>query len=290
MPKGVVAFFSQGGTTAKTAESIAKGLRAGGFQIDFTDIKAGKPPDLSGYDLLGIGSPVYACRIPFNVSDYVRSLPGLNGMSAFAFNLYGTYPADAGGQLLKLLARKGARHVGYFACRGPEYNLGYLQKGYLFSPDNPTSEEIAQAEAFGREVAARVSSKTEASVASFRPPSLVYRVERMLCDRWLIENVMTRTFTVNRKQCNSCGLCLKLCPNGNIDADEEGYPKWGRHCLGCATCQMKCPKEAVSSMLGMLGPMFGYNVRHMAKDPALHFARVRHHNGRTERLPQERPS
>jgi flavodoxin len=45
MPKSVIAFFSQGGTTARTAEYIAKGLRANGFQVDFNDIKAGKPPD-----------------------------------------------------------------------------------------------------------------------------------------------------------------------------------------------------------------------------------------------------
>jgi hypothetical protein len=51
-------------------------------------------------------------------------------MPVFTFNLHGTYPADAGGQLLKLLAGKGAKYTGYFACRGPEYNLGYLQKGW----------------------------------------------------------------------------------------------------------------------------------------------------------------
>jgi flavodoxin/Pyruvate/2-oxoacid:ferredoxin oxidoreductase delta subunit len=285
MPKSVIAFFSQGGTTSKTAECIAKGLRANGFQVDFNDIKAGKPPDLRSYDLLGIGAPVYACRIPFNVSDYIRSLPNLNNMPVFAFNLYGTYPADAGGQLLKLLAKKGARYMGYFSCRGPEYNLGYLQKGYLFSPDNPTNEEMAQAEAFGHEVAGFMSGKGQAPVVRFHSPSFVYRLERMLCDRLFIEQLMTRTFKVSDKLCNGCGLCMKLCPNGNIEKVQNGLPKWGRHCLGCATCQMKCPKEAITSMLAMLGPMFDYNVRHMAKDTTLQFAKVRHHNGRTEKLP-----
>jgi flavodoxin/Pyruvate/2-oxoacid:ferredoxin oxidoreductase delta subunit len=285
MPKSLVAFFSQGGTTVKTAECIAKGLRANGFQVDFNDIKAGKPPDMKLYDLLGIGSPVYACRIPFNVSDYIQSLPYLNNMPFFAFNLYGTYPADAGGQLLKLLAKKGAKYMGYFSCRGPEYNLGYLQKGYHFSPDNPTNEDMAQAEAFGREVAAFMSGKGQMPVVRFHSPPFVYRLERMLCDRFCIEQLMTRTFRVNDDLCNGCGLCVKLCPNGNIEEVKNGRPKWGRHCLGCATCQMKCPKEAITSMLAMLGPMFDYNVRHMAKDTTLQFARVRHHNGRTERLP-----
>ncbi len=283
MPKGLVAFFSQGGTTAKTAEHIAKGLQATGFQVDLNDIKAGKPPDLRGYDLLGIGAPVYACRIPFNVSDYVQSLPRLDSIPAFAFNLYGTYPADAGGQLLGLLKKKGARNVGYFACRGAEYNLGYLLKGYLFSPKNPTDEEMSQAEAFGRGVAARVSTGEQLPLVTFRPPPLVYRMERALCDRFLIEQLLTRTFRT-KAECNSCGLCMKLCPNGNITKGHDDRPEWGRHCLDCATCQMKCPKDAITSMLSMLGPMFDYNVRHMSADPTQQFVRVRHKNGRTERL------
>ena len=284
MPKGLMVYFSQSGTTSKVAESIARGARARGLDVEVASIRDKGPGETVGYDFFGIGSPVYACRIPFNVSDYVGSLPDLEAVPTFSFNLYGTYPFDAGRQLRNLLARKGVRDVGYFSCRGAEYNLGYLQKGYLFSPDNPTSEDMAQAEAFGCEVADRVLGKEYSPVEAFNPPSLIYRLERMLCDRFFIEQLMTRTFRVNAKSCNACGMCMKLCPNLNIKKDENGRPKWGRHCLGCATCQMKCPKEAITSMLSMLGPMFDYNVRHMAADPTLQFARVRHHNGRTERL------
>lgn len=284
MPKCLVTYFSQGGTTAKVAECIGKGLQACGFQVDFNDIKERKPPDINGYDLLGIGSPVYACQIPFNVSDYVRSLPRLDNMPVFSFNLYGTYPFDAGGQLLKMLAKKGARDMGYLSCRGPEYNLGYLKKGYLFSPDNPTTEELAQAEAFGREVAERFSGNGHAPALTFHSPSFVYRMERMFCNRWIIENIMVRTFKVNTQLCNSCGLCMKLCPNGNIRLNEDGHPKWGKNCLCCLTCQMKCPKDAITFIVDKLGFIMDYNIRHMSSDKTLDLARVRHQHGRTERL------
>ncbi len=280
-----MAYFSQGGTTAKVAESIGAGLRAEGFQVDFHDIKNSVSPDPNGYSLFGVGSPVYACRIPFNVSDYVRSLPDLKGLPGFAFNLYGTYPADAGGQLRKLLAGKGMVDVGYFSTRGPEYNLGYLQKGYLFSPDNPTKEELTQAKAFGREVAGRVSAKGQAPDVSFHSPPFVYRFERLMCARWMVENVIVRTYRVDATACNSCGLCMKLCPNHNIREDEEGHPKWGRNCIACLYCEMKCPRGAISSMIDKLGPIWNYNVRHMSVDKSLQFVRVRHSRGRTERLP-----
>jgi len=208
----------------------------------------------------------------------------LNSTPAFSFNLYGTYPADAGRQLRKLLAKKGARDVGYFSCRGAEYNLCYLMKGYLFSPDNLTSEELAQAEAFGHEVAARVSGKGYASTPVFRSPPFVYRVERMMCDRWVIENLMSRTFRVKGELCNSCGLCVKLCPNANIRADKDGCPRWAKNCLGCLTCEMRCPRDAITCLVDRLGPMWDYNVRHMSADKTLQFARVRHQHGRTETL------
>jgi flavodoxin/Pyruvate/2-oxoacid:ferredoxin oxidoreductase delta subunit len=284
MPKVLMAYFSQGGTTAKVAQCIAAGLRAEGFLVDFHDIREGILPDPSGYSLLGVGSPVYACRTPFNVSDYIRSLPELNGLPAFSFNLYGTYPADAGRQLRKLLADRGTIDMGYFSARGPEYNLGYLQKGYLFSPDNPTKEELEQAEAFGCEVAGRVLTKGQTPDISFHSPPFVYRFERMMCARWMVKNAIVRTYKVDEKTCNSCGLCMKLCPNHNIREDKEGHPKWGRNCIACLYCEMKCPRDAISSMIDKLGIMWTYNVRHMSADKSLQYVRVRHSRGRAERI------
>jgi flavodoxin len=75
MSKSLIVYFSQGGTTARVAESIAAGLRAAGWQPDLCNLKDEKPPEISGYDLIGIGSPVNYYRPPFNVTDYVRSLP-----------------------------------------------------------------------------------------------------------------------------------------------------------------------------------------------------------------------
>jgi flavodoxin/Pyruvate/2-oxoacid:ferredoxin oxidoreductase delta subunit len=284
MPKGLIVYFSQGGTTAKAAECIAKGIRDHKFQVDVYTIKNKKPDEVKGYDFLGIGSPVYACRIPFNVSDYVKALPPLNNMPVFSFNLYGTYPFDAGKQLRRLLAKKGAKDMGYFSCKGPEYNLGYLQKGYLFSPNNPSKEELTQAEAFGREVAARISGKSYTPSEKFRSPSLFYRIERAFCDRWIVENMAAGTYKVDRTICNSCGVCIKLCPNTNIQKDKDGFPKWGRNCLFCLTCEMKCPRDAIKSMADKLGLIMDYNIRDMSKNKSLEYVRVKHQQGRTEIL------
>jgi len=56
MSKGLIVYFSLGGTTACVAESIAAGLCAAEYRVDLCNIKDAQPPGLDGYDLLGIGS------------------------------------------------------------------------------------------------------------------------------------------------------------------------------------------------------------------------------------------
>ena len=75
MPKALIAYFSQGGTTEAIAKKISDGLQDEKFQVDLHNIAESKPPDISEYDMIGIGSPVYIFRPPFNVSDYLNSLP-----------------------------------------------------------------------------------------------------------------------------------------------------------------------------------------------------------------------
>jgi flavodoxin len=134
MSKSLIVYFSQGGTTARVAESIATGLHTAEYRVDLCNMKDEPPPDLGGYDLLGIGSPTYYWRPPFNVMDYVDSLPDLDGLPAFVFLLHNTYRGDAGNPIRHTLARKGAQEVGYFHCYGADSGLPYRKAGYLFQP------------------------------------------------------------------------------------------------------------------------------------------------------------
>jgi flavodoxin/formate hydrogenlyase subunit 6/NADH:ubiquinone oxidoreductase subunit I len=286
MSKSLIVYFSQGGTTARTTQSIAAGLRTAGYQVDLCHLKDEQPPTLDGYDLLGIGMPVYAFRPPFVLTDYVQSLPDLTGLPAFTFVLYGTLRGDAGTAMRRLLARKGAREVGYFTCRGDDYFLGYLKQGYLFSPDHPTAEELAQAETFGQEVAARAAGQAYVPPEEDRPPAAIYRLERFAVSRLLAEQVYSRLFRVDKDKCTACGLCVQECPTGNITEDTEGRPVWGRNCLSCLYCEMNCPEEAISSPLSwpLFVPFYKYNVSRASRNPSLDYVRVKHSQGRVQRL------
>jgi len=286
MAKCLIVYFSQGGTTAQVAESIATGLRKEKYEVDLCDIKEEQQPDLSRYDLLGIGSPVYVFRPPFIVTDYLNSLPDLGGLPTFTFILHGTYRFDTVKSIRRVLVRKGAKEAGYFHCRGADFWLGYLKEGYLFSPDHPTPEELSQAENFGSQVAGNVAGKPYSLTEEDRPPTLVYRLERFFMNRWFVEQVYSRMIKVDKKSCDACGLCMKMCPRANISEDKDGYPVWGRNCLLCLTCELKCPKDAITTPVSwpLIRLLMIYNVRRASSDPLLDYVRVNHSKGRTQRI------
>jgi ferredoxin len=256
------------------------------YDVDQCDLANSQPPDPGTYDLLGIGSPTYYFRLPFNVADYVLGLPDLAGHPAFAFVLQGTYRGDAGNHLRQALARKGAHEVGYFTCYGADYFVGYLREGVLFSAGHPTEGELAQAQIFGREVAARVAGQPYIPPEDDPSPRAVYRLERFSINRWLVENLYSRLFRVDKGSCTACGLCAQECPTGNITPDAEGRPVFGRNCLACLYCEMNCPEEAITSPAAwpLFVPFYKYNVGRASRDPLLDHVRVQHSRGRTQQV------
>ena len=286
MARCLLVHFSQGGTTAQVAQAIAGGLRAAEFQVELCNLRDRVSPVPDGYDLFGVGSPTYYYRPPFNVMDYVRGLPQMEGLPAFSFVLYGTLPGDAGNQIRETLARKGTRDVGDFRCFGADYNVGYLRQGYLFSPDHPTAEELEQAEAFGQQVAERAKDLEYNSLSRDPAPGLVYRLERFATNRRLARNFYSRFFLVDRAKCVSCGGCVQECPTANIAEDPDGHPVWGRDCLLCLYCEMNCPTGAITSPVDwtLFAPFFKYNVRAASREPTIDHVRVKHDQGKVERI------
>ena len=282
MPKSLIVYFSQGGTTANIANGIASGLKSRQSTVDLCNLKDAQPPSITGYELLGIGSPVYYFRPPSNVMDYINNLPDLKGVKFFLFMLHGTNPFDAVSAIREALLRKGAQEIGFYQCYGADFFLGYLQRGYLFSPNHPTKDEIEQSHAFGRHLVDTFDGGRAYVPTPEHPAPLIYRLERFLTSRWLIEQVYSRLFRVNPKKCISCGLCMKLCPTKNIHENKKGRPVWERNCLLCLTCEMKCPVGAITSAVGwqLFLPFIIYNVRHASKDSSLDYKRVKFSKGR----------
>ena len=286
MTKCLIFYFSKGGTTEKVAKSIAEGLIGSECQVDLCNIKDSGLPDIKGYDLLGIGAPVYYYRLPSNVIDTLKSLPDLGGMPYFTFLLHGTYRFDTDVTINKILSSKNAYQVGFYHCYGEGYFIGYLKRGVLFSPNHPTLNELEQAEKFGKVVMTNFKNNKLVEPDNEQKPSFIYRFERFTTNQWLSKNLLSKTLKVNRNKCKPCGICIKECPTNNISEDADGYPVWGSNCLVCLYCELKCPKEAIHSAIDwmLFKPFLDYNVQKALSDPEIDNVSIKLNKGQVERI------
>lgn len=319
MPRVLITYFSQSGTTARVARRIAAGLEVAGHTVQTHNLSRATadhspPPRLADVDLLGVGSPAHYYRLATPVSDFLanaaRECPAI---PAFGFLLYGAYSGWAGGILGRTLAARSGGCLGLFSCRGADRYLGYLRRGFLFSAGHPTAGELAAAQTFGEAIGHRARAggdlrparPTGPSTAdrmddptgyaadeiadeiaheiAERPLDWVYRMERALSAPFVSRHVYSRLFRVDAGRCTSCGACVRRCPRGNVTLSSRGLPTWGRDCLFCLYCQMICTEEAISSPVSW--PPFevltSHNVKEAAADPGLDHALVDHSRGRT---------
>lgn len=202
------------------------------------------------------------------------------------FLLHGINPGTTGNIIRKILERKGGREIGYTYFKGADYFIGYLQRGFLFSPENPTEEELKRARQFGGEIVSHISEKEYIKPEKDHFPPIVFSIERMITNRFFTKHLYSRFFKVDKNQCTSCEICVEQCPKKNITLDKNGMPGWGRDCNLCFYCEMKCPEDVISSSADWLifAPFINYNIRWASKDPSIEQVRVKHSKGMTKRI------
>ncbi len=281
-----IAYFSQSGTTEKVAQRITSGFKLEHYEVDLQRIRERTAADINKYDLIGIGFPVYIFRVPFIVSDYIKSLPPLNGKQFFIFMLYGSVRGTAGNMARRLMESKGGEEVGYSYYTGDDVYYGYLRMGYLFSPGHPTDEGLKAASDFSQSIHKVLSGSEPYNKPTYDPlPDSVFIIERILTSRFLLKYLYRRFFRVSRRKCHGCGTCIKNCPTQNISFNRYGFPEFGTKCICCWYCEMKCPAEAITTPIDwpLLNLFNRYNISRTLKENIVGYAKVKLSKGRIER-------
>ena len=141
--------------TAKVAHALADVLHAQLREPELVD-----PSTLSGYDVVGFGSGIFASTHHPRLRSFVERLPDVTGTAAFTFSTSGFGRAQSRpwqSSLDDLLLRKGYQVVGSFACTGydtwlPLRLVGGINKGH------PDASDLAHARLFAHRVAASIPS------------------------------------------------------------------------------------------------------------------------------------
>jgi ferredoxin len=233
--KSIVVYFSLTGSTEKIARAIHKGMSQVVAQCAIAAVKEMDPGDLAGYDLIGLGCPVWG-GVPPAFQLFMDRMPSLQGKHSFVFYTHGAKPFCLFPYIAWALHRKGATVVGVGDWYGA-VNIPYLPKPYP-TDRHPDKTDLMHAEGFGKEMV-EISRRISAGETDLIPPLPAELPPR-------VSHLPRSTKTLNTKKCKypECTLCMDNCPMGYIDLTKRP-PVYPRKCEPCYFCEIICPEGAI---------------------------------------------
>lgn len=250
--KTLLICFSQTGNTRRIAECIRLGIMDAGAECDIRDLNETTASSLPGYDLVGIGAPVFYYKEPFHVRDFIEALPGLDGQHWFVFCTHGNVIGNYFPSMTALLEKKGALLVGFHNTYANVTVPFYPKPSY--TSGHPDQHDLDQARAFGKDVAER-SPKITGPESPFIPAPGPVSTEAWLREAdALTEGVLRKVLPklhIDTETCIQCRECEENCPVHGIDVDADP-PRVQEPCIFCWRCVNVCPTLSIGTDWGPL--------------------------------------
>ena len=217
-----IVYFSPNDTTRQVTVAAAAAMEPGGEQVDL--LKAPLEEDLAvgAEEMLVVGMPVYAGRIPGLCLSSLAHLKGSGGPAA-AIAVYGNRDYDdALLELTDLLEAQGFRVAGAFIAKHSIFPT--------VAAHRPDEKDMAAIAAFGRECQARRGLFSDS-----HPGEILVKGSRPY------KKPGASSFRPSGdKTCTGCGACAAICPTGSIDPAEPAKTREDT-CIACAACIRVCP-------------------------------------------------
>lgn len=235
-------FFSPAKSTEKivivTATEAARAL--GIETVHFLDLtkpeNRKEPVCFEADDLIVIGTPTYAGRVPNKIMPYIREKIKGNGASCIVLTTYGNRSFDDSLMELNLLMQENGFAVlggGAFVCRHT------FASG--LAPERPAEADFEAARRLGKKAAdkAEKAQMTPPQFPGNNPVGPYYTPKGI--DGKPAVFLKARPVT-DQNRCTGCGLCADRCPMGSIK-EADNYEVSGI-CIKCQACIISCPTGA----------------------------------------------
>ncbi|NLW78947.1 MAG: 4Fe-4S binding protein [Ruminococcaceae bacterium] len=238
-----VCFFSATGTTRKIAETMARRLaQQGGVPfgaVDFTTpAHRQTPPAFSEGDLVVVGTPVYAGRVPNLILPFVAAIQG-NGAMAVPLVVYGNRAYDDA-----LMELRNTLEAGGFRTVAGAAFIGEHSFGRALAAGRPDESDLAMATRFAGQVFSKVEgienfdNHSPVFVRGNNPVGPYFRPTGPQGQAIDIRKVKPQT----AETCNRCLWCVQHCPMGAIDPEDPRQTPG--ICIKCNACVKGCPQQA----------------------------------------------
>lgn len=236
-------YFSATDTTKKVVNGIANKIaeNIGGEptinNIDFTLPEARKKAVSYGKeDLVLVGVPVYAGRVPNVLLAYLNSIRG-NGALAIAVVVYGNRDYDDA-----LLELKDILLSHDFTVVAGAAFIGEHSFSKTLGANRPDEKDMMIMNDFANRIVAKINSPAIFQTIDVKGnvPYRKYYVPKNNNDEPVNDFKMIRPQT--NDNCIDCKLCAEICPMGSIAL--EDVSKINGICIKCCACIKKCPTQA----------------------------------------------
>lgn len=221
-------YFSATYTTRKIVRIIAEQIGKEKTEYDITQTSSDEDITFGKDDLLIVGMPVYAGRIPAKASDALAKFKG-NNTPAIAVAVYGNRDYDdALLELKDLVEGNGFKVIsaGAFIAQHAIFPL--------VGANRPDESDLLKIRLFADESMERLNAITDISSC----PDVKVKGN----NPYKIPGKIPLTPKGNRK-CDKCGICVKLCPTRAIPKDSPRKTEKAL-CISCGRCIVVCPQKA----------------------------------------------
>ena len=219
-------YFSATYTTQKVVEHIANQLSDDKKTYDITNDNSTDEVYIGKEELLIVGVPVYAGRIPTLAVDRIQRFKG-KGTRAVAIAVYGNRDYDdALLELSDILSTNGFQVISAGAFIAQHSIFPKVGAG------RPDENDYQEMNAFADETKKIFDMDNGRLLPIHIPGNRPYKIPGSI-----------PIFPSATKNCKECGKCAKLCPVGAIPMD---HPKDvdETKCIKCGRCIVVCPTQS----------------------------------------------
>lgn len=191
-----------------------------------------------GYDLLGLGYPIYGFNAPYPFLKFVKKQKFPKGMKAFIYKNSGeTFHANDASSvsMLRKLKKDGV-------ITNNEYHFIMPYNIHFRFEENLVKEMLEMDDKLLDILYYEVTS----GIKNIKKYKLIHRIITFFVKLQFIGGDVNSFFChVDKKRCTKCGYCIKMCPMKNIYKNKKGDVRFHHHCLMCMRCSLGCPVDAV---------------------------------------------
>ncbi len=228
--------FSGTGNSLALARGILGELGGGRITMVTAELLSGPDP-AAGADLVGFVFPVYFLDIPEPVRALLKRIAIPRESRLFAVGTAGRIAGPALEEVRRILALRERELTWSFVQVMPGNSVRFP------TPPEKQPAVLSHADARASRIGRLIGEGRP--VREDRAPGWAYPARRIM--RWSY----TGPCRIGEKGaspdgCTRCGVCARVCPQGNITLPGEGAaPLWGDRCANCFACLHWCPSNAV---------------------------------------------